>query len=262
MLKRFMPVLLLTLFATVPATGLGMGVVDVLYAGSLVTQMEGPVKDSLRSSGIEFQGEPGGSKALANLIASGDKSPDVFISVNPSLVTGLRDKVRTASTFASTSLGLGWTGKSKYASLLAGVAAGKTPVSDALATPGLRIGRTDPAVDPKGAFTVEAMKLIGTDANAGEVFPEEVLLTRLDAGEIDVGFFYRTEATARGLHFVALPGKASLSEKITYTIAVMKAAPHPDEAKAFADFIVSGAGRAILQKAGLHYLSTPKVVVP
>ena len=176
-----------------------------------------------------------------------------------------------ATTFASTSLGVGWTNKSKYASLFAGVAAGRGSITEALATPGLRIGRTDPTVDPKGAYTVEAMKLLagdtaekrvlGADANPAQVFPEEVLLTRLDAGEIDLGFFYRTEAIARGLHFVALPGKASLSEKITYTLAIMKAAPHPDQAKAFADFIVRGAGKSILQKAGIEYFPTPKVVV-
>lgn len=244
---------------------------SVLYAGSLVTQMEGPIKDALRSRGIDFQGEPGGSKALAHLIDSGIKSPDVFISVNPSLVTGLGAKVASATTFAGTSLGIGWSDKSKAASLFNNVVAGKTTLLNALSTPGLRIGRTDPKLDPKGAYTIEAMKMLageggehrilGDDDNAMQVFPEEDLLSRIDLGEADVGFFYRTEAIVRGLHFVALPGKASLSDKITYTLAIMKNAPHPAQARAFADFILTGAGKPILQKAGIDYFAAPKTVV-
>jgi ABC-type Fe3+ transport system substrate-binding protein len=34
---------------------------------------------------------------------------------------------------------------------------------------------------------------------------------------------------------------------------VMAAAPHPAQAKAFADFILTGAGRTILEKAGITY---------
>jgi len=184
----------------------------------------------------------------------------------------LREKVASAVTFAGTSLGLGWSGKSRYATLFGGVASGKTPVVDALSTAGLRIGRTDPRIDPKGAYTIEAMKLLagdagekkilGEDANASQVFPEENLLTRVDEGEADVGFFYRTEAITRGLHFVSLPGKASLSDKITYTLAVMKPAPHPDQAQRFARFIVSGAGKPILEKSGIQYLAVPRTVIP
>jgi hypothetical protein len=36
-------------------------VVSVLYAGSLVTPMEGPVKAALLDKGIAFEGQPGGS---------------------------------------------------------------------------------------------------------------------------------------------------------------------------------------------------------
>jgi molybdate/tungstate transport system substrate-binding protein len=258
--------------ASFTAAAQAPGVVSVLYAGSLVTQMEGPIKQTLRSQGIDFQGEPGGSKALAHLIDSGVKSPDIFISVNPALVRGLGAKVSSATTFASTTLGIGWSDKSRYASLFNGVAAGKMRMLDALSTQGLRIGRTDPSLDPKGAYTIEAMKMLagdageqrilGDDRNSAQVFPEENLLTRTELGDVDAGFFYRTEAIARGLHFLRLPGKASLSDKITYTFAVMKAAPHPAQAQAFARFILSGAGKPILQKAGIDYFSSPKTIEP
>jgi len=260
----------LMLLGALPVAAQAPGVVSVLYAGSLVTQMEGPVKDALRSQGIDFQGQPGGSKALAHFIDSGIKSPDVFISVNPSLVTGLGAKVASATTFAGTSLGIGWSDKSKAASLFNGVAAGKTSITEALSMPGLKIGRTDPNLDPKGAYTIEAMKMLagesgehrilGEDENSAQVFPEEDLLSRIDLGEADAGFFYRTEAIARGLHFVELPGKASLRDKITYTLAIMKNAPHPAQARAFARFILTGGGKPILKKAGIDYFENPNIV--
>lgn len=235
-----------------------------MYAGSLVTPMEGPIKAALLSAGIDFQGEPGGSKQLANFISGGLRNPDVFVSVDPKLIIALGTKVASAVTFAGTSLGIGWSDKSKYASQFAQVAAGKKTVLQALQTPELRIGRTDPRLDPKGVYTIEAIKilagevkekqLLGDDQNEAQIFPEETLLVRIETGDADVGFFYKTEAVARGLHFVALPGAASLTDKITYTLALMKNAPHPEQAKAFSDFLLTGQGRTILERAGIIYL--------
>ncbi|MGA8097079.1 MAG: extracellular solute-binding protein [Candidatus Cybelea sp.] len=239
-------------------------VVKVLYAGSLVTPMEGPIKSALSERGIDFQGEPGGSKELANLIAAGVRSPDVFISVNPKLVTGLGDRVATATTFAGTSLGVAWAPNSRFAHLFDSVRARMTTLQRALGTPGLKIGRTDPKLDPKGAYTIEGMRMwlgsagarriLGDDENPSQIFPEENLLARVDTGQIDVGFFYQTEAIARNYHFIPLPGPAALTDRITYALAVMKAAPHPDAARTFAAFILTGEGRKILETAGLTYL--------
>ncbi|MDP9025800.1 MAG: extracellular solute-binding protein, partial [Candidatus Eremiobacteraeota bacterium] len=57
----------------------------------------------------------------------------------------------------------------------------------------------------------------------------------------------------RKLPAIALPGRAALSDEITYTLAIMKSAPHPEAAQRFADFILKGDGRAILESAGIHY---------
>jgi molybdate/tungstate transport system substrate-binding protein len=251
--------------ATVPVRADAPGSVSVLYAGSLVTPMEGPVKAALASAGIEFLGQPGGSKALANMIDSGLKTPDVFISVDRSLVEKLGDKVASSTTFATTSLGLGWEPKSNYAYVLESVGHNETPLLVALAQPGLRIGRTDPAIDPKGSYTIAALtlllgagnekRILGADDNPAQIYPEEELLARLETGEVDVGVFYTTEAVARNLEFAPFPGEASMSDKITYTLAIMKNAQHPAQAQAFADFILKGPGRAILEKAGLRYVT-------
>lgn len=238
-------------------------VVDVLYAGSLVTPMQGPVADALRAQGVQFQGEPGGSKKLANFIASGVRSPDVFISADPAIVTGLGASVASSTIFARTSLGIAWSAKTRYRDVFESVAAGRTPLLKALSTPGLRLGRTDPMLDPKGVFTVRAVKaiagadaehrLLGDDENPSQIFPEEDLLARVETGEIDVGFFYHTEAIARDYPFVALP--ASEASQVSYALAIMRSAPHPQAAQTFAAFILNGKGRQILERAGLEYVT-------
>lgn len=239
------------------------GVVQVVYAASLVTPMQGPVADALRANGLQLQGEPGGSKKFADFIASGVRSPDVFISADPSLVAGLGAAVASSTTFARTSLGIAWSPKSRFHDLFAGVAAGRVPLMQALSTPGVRFGRTDPMLDPKGVYTVRALKaivgaaaeqkLLGDDENPSQIFPEEDLLARVETGEIDVGFFYHTEAISRGYPFVALP--ASPASQVNYALAIMKGAPHPAAARAFATFILRGRGKPILERAGLEYLN-------
>jgi len=236
----------------------------VLYAGSLVTPMEGPIKSALQARGVDFQGEPGGSKELANFILAGIRSPDVFISVDPKLVGKLGPRVMTATTFGGTSLGIAWPPHSRFAALFDSVVAGQTTLQQALQRQELRLGRTDPRLDPKGAYTVQGVtmwlgidgerRLLGDDENPSQIFPEQDLLARVETGQVDAGFFYRTEAIARGWHFVPLPGAAALTDRITYTLAVMKDAPHPQTARDFAEFILRGDGRPILERAGITYL--------
>jgi molybdate/tungstate transport system substrate-binding protein len=227
--------------------------------------MEGPVAGALRADGIDFAGEPGGSKKLANLIAAGIRSPDVFICVDPATLVPLGTNVVSATSFARTSLGIGWSPKSRFDQLLGSVAAGRVPLLEALSTPGLRIGRTDPRLDPKGVYTIDALKelagarverrLLGDDENPQQIFPEEDLLARVETGEIDAGFFYRTEAIARGYRFVPLPKEPS--SQITYVLALMRDRPHPEAARIFSEFVLRGKGRALLERAGLEYLIPP-----
>jgi molybdate/tungstate transport system substrate-binding protein len=139
-----------------------------------------------------------------------------------------------------------------------------------LTTPGLTIGRTDPRLDPKGAYTIAAMtmlagaeaerRILGADQNPAQTFPEEDLLVRIETGQADVGFFYEVEAKARGLNFLALPGAASMSDKVTYTLAVMQHAPHPATAATVRTFFLTGEGRRILTQAGLTYFAIPKAL--
>jgi molybdate/tungstate transport system substrate-binding protein len=263
---RFLAALLLALACVaIPARADAPGPVVVLYAGSLVWPMSQQIKSGLASEGIELQGESGGSTLLEGYIASGARTPDVFISVDRDLVTKLGDKVLSATTFATSELGMGWAGKSNYAYAFEAVGKGEMPLLVALAQPGLRIARTNPAKDPKGQLTIDALntllgppnekRILGLDNNPAQVYPEQEMVARIEGGEADVGFMYAVEAQARSFEFMPFPGESSMSDQITYTLAIMKNAEHPAQAQAFADFILKGPGRAILEKDGLKYVN-------
>ncbi len=248
--------LLLTALALVGATPAPSDVV-VAYAGSLVTPMEGPIATDLsNSAGLHLVGEGRGSKALEHLIESGLRKPDVFIGADASLVDTLEKLglVESRATFASASMVLGYSAKSAHRGLFESAASGKTPLGSVLRTPGLAIGRTDPALDPKGERTLRSLGIMKLPPDLGAIYPEEDLLARLEIGTLDAAFLYSTESIARHIPAIPLPGSASLSGEITYTLAVMKAAPHPQAALTFARYIEAGSGRRIFEAAGLHYL--------
>jgi molybdate/tungstate transport system substrate-binding protein len=160
--------------------------------------------------------------------------------------------------------------KSPHRALFERAAHGKTSILQVLANPAVRVGRTDPQLDPKGARTLRVLRLLGAhfhdpaSARAivakSQTFPEEDLAVRVESGELDAGFFYSTEIPGRNLRTVELPNDANLSHDIVYALAVMSAAPHPQAARAFAAFVLRGAGKAILQKAGVRYFPHPRTV--
>jgi molybdate/tungstate transport system substrate-binding protein len=266
--------------------------VSVLYAGSLVTIMERRIAPELAKRGLDFQGEPKGSVALANLISSGLRTPDVFISADPKVIDGLLGTSPTAlvrwyATFATTRLVIGYSPKSPLAAAFVDAANGKRKLSDVLASPGLRLGRTDPALDPKGYRSIIAaqlleadgagagfaQKLLGANDNAAQIFPEETLLARLETGDLDAAFLYATEGVVRGVPFVELPATANLGDPAqranyatasvtiagkqhvgapaSYALTVLTAAKHPDAANSFVAYLLSKPGRAILEGAGV-----------
>jgi len=238
--------------------------VNVLYAGSLVTLMEkgiGPAFDT--ASGDSFRGFAGGSNALANQIKGKLRQGDVFISANPKVndsLTGAANGgwVSWYVGFATSPLVIGYDPNSRFAADL------KTkPWYEVLREPGIRIGRTDPKLDPKGALTVKLLDKAETDyeqpglekavlgdaENPAQVLPEENLVGRLQSGQLDVGFFYSTETADLKIAAIPLPKDVSLSAH--YTVTVLNNAPDADAAAAFVTFLLSAPGKAIMQAHGL-----------
>ncbi len=263
------------LIATRSGAACATGSVTVAYAASLVHVMEGPLAARFqRDTGVRFSGEAKGSKALAHLIAAGLRTPDVFISADSALLDpllrGKTPSITGYTIFASARMVVAYSDGSAHRRMFERAARGDISVLDALAAPGVRVGRTDPQLDPKGARTLRVLALLGRHdrqpqkaravASNSEVFPEEDLAVRIESGELDAGFFYSTETPGRNLRTVELPADANLAHDIAYSIARLTHAPNPAQARSFVAFLLSGPGKGVLEAAGLRYLPHPKVV--
>lgn len=246
------------------STALAAGKVNVLYAGSLVNLMErgaGPAFE--KASGDTFQGFAGGSSGLANQIKGKLRAGDVFVSASPKVNDGLMGSangnwVSWYITFAQSPLVIGYNASSRFAADLK-----SRPWYRVLQEPGMRIGRTDPKLDPKGALTVTLMKqaetfynspglsekIIGAPDNAAQVLPEETLVGRLQSDQLDVGFFYSTETADAKIPSLALP--AEITPKAVYTVTILHDAPNADGADKFVAFLLGSDGQAVMKEHGL-----------
>jgi molybdate/tungstate transport system substrate-binding protein len=244
--------------------GLAAGTVSVLYAGSLVNLMEhgiGPAFD--KASGDKFRGYPGGSNLLANQIKGKLRQGDVFISANPAVNGSLMgekngDWVNWYVTFAQSPLVLGYNPTSRFAADFK-----SKPWYQVLTEPGIRIGRTDPKLDPKGALTIALMnkaeahykvpglahRVLGAPENPAQVLPEETLVGRLQSGQLDVGFFYSTETASAKIPAVRLP--AEITPKAVYTATILRSAPNMPGAVDFVSFLLGPQGKMVMTDNGL-----------
>jgi molybdate transport system substrate-binding protein len=253
--------------ASSSASAKGSGPVNVLYAGSLVNLMQKQVGPAFQqSSGYTVTGFSAGSKDLAAEIKGKVHQGDVFISASPKVNATLEGAsngnwMSWYGTFATSGLVLGYNANSKFANDI------KTkPWYKVLTEPGIKVGFTDPATDPKGVLAVQAMTdtaskqnlpaLKALSASKSDIFPEETLVGRLQAGQLDVGFFYTAEATAASIPTAPLTGE---NLKATYTITVLNKAPHEAAAAAFVFYLLGSSGQAVLKQDGFTLVSPPKV---
>lgn len=223
----------------------------MLYAGSLANLMEqsvGPAFDS--ATGGDFQGTGAGSTALVSDIKGKVKQGDVFISASTSANDPLMGAANGGwedwyATFATAPLVIGYNPQSTFVHDL------KTkPWQQVITEPGFKMGSTDPKLDPKGKLAGQALRQAGVPAGKVQVFPEEQLLGRLQAGQLDAGFFYTSEAADGKLATVQLGSDFQLSA--TYTATVLNNAPNRQGAEAFLRFLFSPQGTALMKQHGLH----------
>src|SRR5689334_18853123 len=105
-----------------------LAVLDVAYAGSMASMMEGPIKTSAAQSlKLDFHGRAQGSTSLAQMIVGGNIRPDVFIPVTPGpVLTVLRaGKADSAQPVAHTEMVIAYSPKSKFASRFEAAGKGK-----------------------------------------------------------------------------------------------------------------------------------------
>lgn len=240
----------------------GHGKVSVLYAGSLVNMMEHELGPAFaHADGYGYKGLGAGSTELVAQIKSKVRLGDVFISASPHANDGLEgsangDWVGWYAAFAKAPLVIGYNPHSSFAAQFR-----TQPWYKVITESGIRVGVTDPKLDPKGKLTVQAMdeaaaKLrmptLRTALSKFSVFPEEGLVGRLEAGQLDAGFFYSNEAKEQHIPTVPITPVAASA---TYTVTILKGAPDPSGAAAFVSYLLGAAGRATLQRHGLTVLS-------
>jgi molybdate/tungstate transport system substrate-binding protein len=233
--------------------------VKVLYAGSLVNLMEhdvGPAFD--KATGNQFQGYASGSVGLANAIKGNLRQGDVFISASPKVNDDLMGAANGGweswyIAFAESPLVIGYNASSKFAAEF------KTkPWYQVLQEPGIKIGRTAPTLDPKGALTLMLMKraetFYDTPGLSAKIIgwpsvPEDLETSLLQSGVLDVGFFYSTETAEAKIPTLSLP--VAIAPQAIYTVTILQNTPNPEGADKFVAYLLGGAGQNLLKQHGL-----------
>ncbi|MGC2697396.1 MAG: extracellular solute-binding protein [Candidatus Angelobacter sp.] len=264
-----------------------LAALDVAYAGSMSSLMEGPLKTSAaRTLNLEMHGLAQGSSALAQLIVGGSIRPDIFIPITPGpmLIVLRAGKAKTAQPIAHTEMGIAYSPKSRFASRFEATARGKGNWWEILQEPGLRFGRTDPITDPQGRNIIFTMmlaakiykqpdlveKVLGTAINPKQIFTEPTVQARLQSGELDAASAYKIQPAPFNLPYLTLAEEINLSsqnvhadhpditlnvggktynpEPLIYYAAVLKDAPNAKGAIAFAKWLKSEEGQGIFRR--------------
>ena len=219
--------------ASLIALGAGIGAaqaqnssITVAYAGSMGALMDRGISPAFTAkTGTNVHGIGQAAMALAHLITAKSINPDVFVSVSapPIKVVTAAGLSQGAVPIASTAMVLAYSPASKFAAQFAKPGA---DVGQLLLTPGLRIGRTDPRVDPQGQYGLFALqlaetyykqpglaeKVAGPTINPAQIFTEPSLLARLQAGQIDATIGYESAVISQHLPFIALPAEINFSD--------------------------------------------------
>jgi molybdate/tungstate transport system substrate-binding protein len=235
-----------------PASAKPTGNVNVAYASSLQFLNEKIVSPAFtKAQGYKFVGHGAASGDLETDIAGGELSPDVFESVGGDNITPLEPKyTKWYVQYAGTSIVVAYNPKSKYASDFKAIADGSKNVcslfSSTLQTSGLKLGRTDPNVDPQGRdfiYMVElaqtycklpsdtVAKILGTSdfgtAKSSQIYAESSLDSTLQSGQLDASSAFITQAIELHLPYIKLPDAISLAsaaDAASYAKATVKLA--------------------------------------
>ncbi|HWT22490.1 MAG TPA: molybdate ABC transporter substrate-binding protein [Solirubrobacteraceae bacterium] len=189
-----------------------------------------------------------GSDELAAQIEQGVK-PDVYAAANTSLPDDLYAKglVEKPIVFAGNALVL---------AVPAG--GGKVSSLDDLAKEGvtIAIGQEDVPVGSYTRTVLEQLPAAQRKAVLANVRTEEPdvagVTGKLTQGAVDAGFLYVSDVRATGGRLQAIDLPDELEPQVAYGVAVVKGAAQPEQARAFIDGLLDGAGARALRDAGFE----------
>jgi molybdate/tungstate transport system substrate-binding protein len=266
----------------------------VLYAGSLQSLvLEDLFPRFARLTGYRCEGQAGGSREWARQLRLRQVQADLLLSADASVneVELMRPGEEVAEwylAFASNELVLAYSEASPATRQMHDAARDEKGWQRLLQL-GLRLGRPDPEVDPKGYRTLFALRLAevrlglpgfveavaGTPRNPEQLFEAADLTPMLQRGELDLMLCYRSQAKEAGLPFVTLPAEMNLGSPeladayaaasyrcadgttyrgapIAYTATPVTDAPHPLAAAAFLAFLTSDEATEAVARHGFR----------
>jgi molybdate/tungstate transport system substrate-binding protein len=220
----------------------------VAYAGSMGVVMDESLGPAFaKAHNARYEGIGQGSFALARLLAAKQMQADVFIAITPGPIKVLQQAARIehAVPIASTRMVVIYSPGSRYAADFVAAARGEKHWQDVLREPGVRLGRTDPAVDPQGANALLTLQLAeryykqagllrqvaGELQNPSQIFAEPSLMSRLQAGQIDAAIGYASAAYSHHLPTIDLPDEINLAQPAMQEAWYAKASLHLADGK-------------------------------
>ncbi|MFB3881341.1 MAG: substrate-binding domain-containing protein [Armatimonadota bacterium] len=267
---------------------------EVLYAGSLddlVREELFPRFEDL--AGYRCAGRAGGSREWARQLRLGQVEADLLLSADSSVneLELMRPGGAVAEwylTFATNELVLGYSRASPAFPEMEAMARTEDGWLRLLRS-GLRLGRPDPELDPKGYRTLFALQLAesqfgltglaaevaGGPRNPQQLFPADALMPMLERGELDLVFCYRSQAEETGIPYLPLPehvnlgspemaevysgasyrcqdGTTYLGAPIAYTATPLVCARHPVASAALLVFLASSEGAECVRLHGFR----------
>jgi molybdate/tungstate transport system substrate-binding protein len=222
--------------SSTPAKAKVTGTVNVAAASSLSYLSEKVISPSFtKAEGYKYTGTYNASGDLESDIASGEISPNVFESVGGDNIMPLEPKfTKWYVQYAGNSMVLAYNPNSKYASQFKAFADGSKPLSGLftlLETPGLKLGRTDPNIDPQGRDFIYMLelaqsyyhlpsdtvsKILGTTdfgtPTSSQIFAESSLDATLQSGQLDASSAFLTQAIELHLDYIPLPSAINLGD--------------------------------------------------
>ena len=271
---------------------------QVLYAGSLQDLVTGELFPRFAQlTGYECAGRAGGSREWARRLRLGEVEADLLLSADASVneLELMRPGEAVAEwylTFATNELVLAY-GEASPAYVQMHAAAQEADGWLRLLRLGLRLGRPDPEVDPKGYRTLFALQLAeihlgltgladqvaGPARNPEQLFDAAELIPMLTRSELDLMFCYRSQAEEARVPFVKLPDQISLGSPdlaeqyaaasyrcadgtvyhgapIAYTATLVIGAQHQFVAAAFLIFLASDEAAGAIARHGFRATRT------
>jgi molybdate transport system substrate-binding protein len=203
-------------------------------------------------SGVTVAFNFGGSQNLRTQLEQG-AAADVFASANQKEIDGAVTAGLVVSGTAQVFL------TNQLVAILPKDNPGRVEKLEDLARPGLKLVLAAEDV-PVGSYSRQVLDKLEAQYGAG--FKSQVLanvvsnednvkqvVTKVQLGEADAGIVYGSDAVAAPeLKTIVIPNEFNVTAQ--YPLAVLAHAPHPDLARAFADYVLSSEGQAVLKKWG------------